>query len=72
MTLREQVHHSIDALDNQALVLVYEQLKLLNPPSPTVEKSSSNVPTLEEVLALTASDKGDWASDIIAAREDRV
>ena len=71
MTLREEIHQSIDELDNGALAVIREQIKLLKiaPPPPPETK---RVPTIQEVLEMTASDKSSWSDDIIAAREDRV
>ena len=71
MTLREEVHQSIDELDNDALAVIRDQIRLLKivPPPLSVER---RVPTIQEVLEMTASDKSSWSDDIIAAREDRV
>lgn len=71
MYLREAIHQSIDQLDNDALPVIYEQIKLLQL-SATESESPEQIPTIEEVWALTSSDKSSWSDDIIAAREDRV
>lgn len=71
MTLREEVHQSIDELDNYALAVIRDQIKLLKIASPT-SHVAKRVPTIQEVLQMTASDTSNWSDDIIAAREDRV
>ena len=71
MTLREAIHQSIDLLDNDALTVVYEQLKLLQLPEPD-SPSAGRIPTIEEVWALTSSDKSSWSDAVIEDREDRL
>jgi hypothetical protein len=70
MTLREAIHESIDQLDNDALSVVYEQIKLLQMP-PSESPSPERIPTIEEVWALTSSDKSSWSDAVIEDREDR-
>lgn len=70
MTLREAIHESIDQLDNDALSVVYEQIKLLQMP-PGESPSPERIPTIEEVWALTSSDKSSWSDAVIEDREDR-
>lgn len=71
MTLREQVHRSIDQLDDEALALVFEQLQALKRETGLDEEKTS-VPSLEEVLEMTASDTSSWSDELIAEREDRI
>lgn len=71
MKLRDEIHRSIDVLDNHALVAVYEQVQLLLKAKPDVPDATS-APSLDEVLKLTRSDLGDWATEIVEAREDRL
>lgn len=71
MTLREAIHQSIDQLDNDALTVVYEQIKLLQLPEPD-SPSAGRIPTIEEVWALTSSDKSSWSDAVIEDREDRL
>lgn len=71
MTLKEAILQSIDQLDNDALSVVYDQIKLLQMPVP--ESSSTRpIPTIEEIWEMGGHDKSNWSDDIIAAREDRL
>lgn len=71
MYLREAIHQSIDQLDNDALPVLYEQIKILQL-SATESESPEQIPTIEEVWALTSSDKSSWSDTAIEDREDRV
>lgn len=71
MTLRETVHQSIDQLDNDALTVIYKQIKLLELTVKDVN-SSKRVPSIEEVWELTSADKSSWSDAVIADREDRL
>ena len=70
MTLREAIHQSIDQLDNDALPVIYEHIKLLQR-SVLENPSPERIPTIEEVWALTSSDKSNWSDAVIEDREDR-
>ena len=71
MKLNEQIHHSIETLDNESLSLIYEQVRALQK-----KQSARNVPpsapSLEEVLELTSSIPGDCSDDVCAEREERL
>lgn len=71
MTLREVIHQSIDQLDNDALTVVYAQIKLLQLPQPE-PLGDGRIPTIEEVWALTSSDKSNWSDTVMEDREDRL
>ena len=64
------MHNSIDDLDDNALVVVYEQIKLLLPTHGS-SISQGRVPSIEEVLRLTSADKSSWSDAIVAEREGR-
>jgi len=70
MRLKEQIHRSIDALDNHSLTLIYEQIQALQRAQADSGQVSS-VPSLDEVLELTRCSEGDWSNDVIAEREER-
>jgi len=70
MTLRELVHYSIDELDDSALAVVYEQIKLLLP-TRKYSVDQTRVPSIEEVWELLSADKSSWSDDIVAEREGR-
>lgn len=71
MTLKEVVHQSIDELDNDALAIVYEQIKRIQ--TARLETSEpKRVPTIEEVWELTSADKSSWSDAVTEDREDRL
>lgn len=71
MTLKEKVHQSIDALDDDALALVYDHIQILVRTT-RVQGIHTEVPSLDEVLALTAMDPGDWGEQVISDRDERL
>lgn len=71
MKLKEQIHRSIDALDNHSLVLIYEHVQSLLPAKPDKNDPEATA-SLEEVLHLTRSAHGEWSDDVAAHREDRL
>lgn len=71
MKLKEQIHRSIDKLDNYSLTLIYEQVQVLQRAQVDSNKPSS-APSLEKVLELTSGSPGAWSDDVIAEREERL
>lgn len=67
MTLKEQIHQAIDQLGEAELAQLYTHLQSLRQPSrqPEAEK---RIPTLDEVLEMSASDTSSWADELIAER----
>ena len=71
MKLKEQIRRSIEALDNDSLALLYEQIQMLQQKRQGQDKSSA-VPSIEEVLELTRSSHGSWSDDVVVERCDRL
>lgn len=70
MTLKEAIRLSIEDLDNDALAILYEQIRKLKQ---IEEHHAADVPapTLGEVLHLTSRTSGFWSADVTADRADR-
>lgn len=70
MKLREEIHRSIDNLDDRSLQLAFcyvqELLVASTPAAPP-----ATVPSLEAVVRLTSASQTTWADDVIASREER-
>ena len=71
MKLKEEIHRSIDTLDNYSLSVLYEQVQMLQRAQADTDKPST-APSLEEVLDLTSCSPGEWSDDVIADREERI
>jgi len=71
MKLREQIRLSIEALDNNSLTLLYEQIQMLQQRNRECDAFSA-APSIEEVLELTRSSCGSWSDDVIAERCERL
>jgi len=70
MKLREQIRRSIEALDNDSLTLLYEQIQRLQQRKQSRDESCA-APSIEDVLELTSSLGGSWSDDVIAERCER-
>lgn len=71
MQLREEIHRTVDTLDNRGLALAYEFLRGLSNGQPAPGLPPRRHRTLNEIHALTAADKGNWAELIEQEREER-
>lgn len=79
MKLREDAHKALDELDSRSLAVVYELMRLIldmrsrsEGPHNAIVDLEGPIVTREMVLKMTASDKSNWAEDIMAEREERV
>ena len=71
MKLREEIRRSIEALDNDSLSLLYEQIQMLEQRKQGRDEPCA-APPIEEVLELTSSLGGSWSDDVIAERCERL
>ncbi len=72
MKLKDAICDSIEGLDNEALVLLYEQIQQIQRiKEPHQDSVRAPAPALEEVLRLTDDNPDPWSADIIADRAER-
>jgi len=69
MDLREEVHRSIDKLNMRELEAVYDHVQVILHHG---AREGYSAPSLEELHALSKTDWGSWADEIVAEREDRL
>jgi len=70
MKLKEAIWDSIEGLDNDALTLLYEQIRRLKQGREDAGPGAP-APSLDEVLRLTGAAPDSWSADIIADRTER-
>ncbi|MBN2092246.1 hypothetical protein JW964_21685 [candidate division KSB1 bacterium] len=71
MKLKEIIQDSINNLNIDELVLLYEQIKLLeNMRSLSIKRTEAI--SIEKVHALTCSSGSSWAEAVIGERADRI
>ena len=70
MTLKERLHHSIDRLSIDELLVVYDHISLLEQVKQQERPIESSVP-IEDILELTQSSKSCWSESIRREREER-
>ncbi|MBD3326548.1 hypothetical protein GF339_18330 [candidate division KSB3 bacterium] len=67
MKLKEHIYHSIQNMDSEELMIIYEQIHLLeqrkHSPSPTAQ-----TPSLETILEMTDSSSSCWADTVSEER----
>jgi hypothetical protein len=70
MTLKERLHHSIDGLNVDELMVVYDHIYLLEQVKQQEHPIESSVP-IEDILELTKSSKSCWSESVRHEREAR-
>ena len=70
MTLKERLHHSIDRLNIDELIAVYDHIHLLEQVKQQERPIESRIP-IEEILELTKSSKRCWSESVRHEREAR-
>ena len=70
MTLKERLHHSIDRLNIDELIAVYDHIHLLEQVKQQERPIESSAP-IEEILELTKSSKSCWSESVRHERAAR-
>jgi hypothetical protein len=65
MTLKEHLHHSIDTLDREALMIIYQQIHLLQKiqKKNKFSQKEQGVP-LDRILQMTGTSNSSWADTV--------
>lgn len=71
MKLKEDIYQSIKKLDNDELVLIYEQIKWLERLRTTVTNPEETIP-LEQIHKMTGSSQSNWANSVVEDRRERI
>ena len=70
MTLKERLHHSIDTLERDELMMVYEQIHLLQQIRQQASRQESGM-ELDRILDMTRTSTSNWAETVRQEREER-
>lgn len=70
MTLKERLHHSIDTLGCDELIMVYEHIHLLQQVRQRPSQEESSIP-LDQILDMTRTSQSSWADTVRREREER-
>jgi hypothetical protein len=70
MTLKERLHHSIETLEMDELLMVYEQIHLLEQIRQKTSCQESGL-ALDRILDMTQTSKSCWADTVRHEREER-
>jgi hypothetical protein len=71
MKLKENIYQSIKKMNNDELVLLYEQIKLLEQLRSFSISQEASIP-LEQIHEMTGSSKSNWANSVIEDRMERL
>lgn len=71
MKLKENIYQAIKKMNNDELVLLYEQIKLLERLRSFSISQEESIP-LEKIHEMTSSSKSDWANSVIEDRMERI
>ncbi len=70
ITLKERVHHSIDTLGRDELMIVYEHIHLLGQIRQKLSQKKEDM-TLDQLLEMTQTSNSSWADTLQREREER-
>ena len=71
MKLKESINSSLNKMNPNQLVSIYEHIKLLqNLRVESSERAKSK--SIEEILDMTKSSKSSWSNSVMEEREDRI
>ena len=71
MKLKEDICQSIKSMNNDELVLIYEQIKWLESLRTIVTNSAESIP-LEKIHKMTSSSQSNWANSVTEDRIERI
>lgn len=73
MQIREKINDAINKMPKGALVLLYEQIKLMEEMSYSASKKrKKDSHTLDQIHEVTKSSKSCWANTVIEERKERL
>jgi hypothetical protein len=71
MKLKERINNSLDTMNLNQLISIYEHIRLLQ--HTRIESPSrTKTKTIKAILDLTKSSKSNWSDSITEEREDRI
>lgn len=70
MTLKDRLHHSIETLGRDELMMLHDQIQWLQQIRPKASQPESGVP-LDRILAMTRASTSSWADTVQLEREER-
>jgi hypothetical protein len=71
MKLKEDICQSIKNMNNDELVLIYEQIKWLERLRTTATTPAESIP-LEKIHKMTSSSQSNWANSVTEDRIERI
>jgi len=67
MKLKEKINHSINQMNRDELVLLYEHIKLFTEIRKVLHKKMESI-SIDEILDMTSSSKTNWADAVLHER----
>lgn len=71
MNVKERLHHAIDRLDRDKLLMLYGQVLLLQQLQEKAALPTAAEMTLDRILEMTRSSESSWAETLRCEREER-
>lgn len=71
MKLKESINNSLNKMDVNQLISIYEHIKLLQHLRIESPKQTSSK-SIEAILDMTKSSKSNWSDSVTEEREDRI
>ncbi len=68
MNLKEKIHSSVNQMNMNELILMYEHIRLLHEMRRVSDKKRAVIP-IEKILEMTGSSESCWGDSVIKERE---
>ncbi|MBN2443512.1 MAG: hypothetical protein JXJ04_19280 [Spirochaetales bacterium] len=71
MKIKDNINQAIDTMENDELLLIYEQIQLIRHIKQKGDTVKSKV-TIEDILQMTSTSKGSWSDTVNEERMERI
>lgn len=71
MKIKDKINQAIDTMENDELLLIYEQIQLIRHIKQKGDTVKSKV-TIEDILQMTSTSKGSWSDTVNEERMERI
>lgn len=71
MKIKENIFDSINGMNANELAFLYEHVRLLKKRKSFAHKRKQRF-SIDQILEMTASSKGEWSDTVMEEREDRI
>jgi hypothetical protein len=71
MSIKEKIYQAINSMENDELLLIYEQIQFIRHIKQRSQPAKSKM-TIEDILELTSISRGSWSDAVNEERMERI